>query len=188
MSVTITWLPNIEEDIARYEIQRAPDDAGQPGTWVDLTSITHDLNGPNYNSSINRFYLIDETGSLNHWYRLRSIDSSENASDYSIAFQPSEATAPPTFPNTVALYEHYGEENALQITDIDGNPLDAVQIRVYRKIDYDLHNYDTIIGQTLSTLQGGWQAAIFVEAGLTYTIHCFKPNTYNPKTYEITVP
>jgi len=188
MSVTITWLPNIEYDIDHYDIQRAPDVDEQPGTWINLVTIPHNTSGPNYNPAINRFFYDDATGTLNDWYRLRAVDVDGNASAYGTTFKPSESTSPPTFPNTVALFENYNTENALQITDLNGNPLENVQIRVYKKIDYDLNNFDAVVGQTLSTAAGGWQTVLFVDAGLTYTIHCFKPYAFSPKTQEVTVP
>ena len=82
MSVTITWMPNTEPDIAHYDVQRAPDDEGTHGTWIDLISIDHSLTGPNFDPTTSRFFIVDMTGTLQHWYRLRSVDTDNNASGY----------------------------------------------------------------------------------------------------------
>jgi hypothetical protein len=78
MSVTVTWLPNTEPDIASYEWQRAPDDAGGPGAWTDLVTIVHDLSGPNYDVTSGRFFYVDATGTTSHWYRVRAVDTNDN--------------------------------------------------------------------------------------------------------------
>jgi len=188
MSVTITWLPNTESDIASYDVQRAPDDAGQPGTWADLISIDHDLGGPNYDPSSNRFFIVDTTGILTNWYRLRAVDTDGNASGWGNPFQPSESTTPPPFPNTVAINEDYSSTNALQPTDPDGNPLKDVQIRIYKKVDYDLENFEAVVGVTTTLEEGKWQNPVTVEAGYTYTVQFFKPGEYGPNAVEVVVP
>lgn len=188
MSVTITWAPNTEPDIDHYNVQRAPDNAGVPGTWADLVSITHDLGGANYDSGSNRFFYVDTTGSTSHWYRLRSVDTDGNASGYSNPFQPSESTTPPPFPNTVALSEDYGGTDSLRYDDPDGAPIEDAQVRVYKKIDYDLENYGAAIGVTTTDTAGGWVNPVTVEAGFTYTIEFFKPGAFGPDTQEVVVP
>lgn len=188
MSVTITWLPNTEPDIKNYDIQRAPDNAGVPGTWVDLVTIAHDLLGPNYDPSSNRFFYIDTTGTLDNWYRLRSGDTADNKSGYSNPFQPSESTTPPPFPNTVALDEDYGTENNLRYNDPDGRPIADAQVRVYKKTDYDLENYAAVVGVTTTDANGGWVDPVTVEAGFTYTVQFFKPGAFGPDTREVVIP
>lgn len=188
MSVTIRWLPNTEPDIASYDIQRAPDDSGVPGVWADLISITHDLLGANYDVSTNRFFIVDTTGSLTHWYRLRSVDTDGNASGYSNPFQPSESTTPPPFPNTVVLNEDYGDINSLQYATDGGDPIEAAQVRVFKKTDYDLENFGAAIGVTTTDSSGAWANPITVEAGFTYTVEFFKPGAYGPNAQEVIVP
>lgn len=188
MSVTITWLPNTESDIKAYDIQRAPDVAGVPGTWADLITIVHDLLGPNYDPTSGRFFYADHTGTLQNWYRLRSVDTEDNKSGYSPQFQPSESTTPPPFPNTVALDEDYGVENNLRYTTPDGDPIEAAQVRVYKKIDYDLENYAAVVGVTTTDETGGWVDPVTVEAGTTYVVQFFKPGLYGPDTREVVIP
>lgn len=188
MSITLRWVPNTETDIAEYDIQRAPDDAGAPGVWVDLTTITHNLSGANYDAAEGRFFYEDLTGSTDHWYRIRSEDVAGNVSEYTVPFQPSETVAPPPFPNTVALYEDYGDDDTLRLTDLDGVPIENAQVRVYRKADYDLQQYDSVLGTTTTDSTGGWTAPIFVEAGYTYTVYFDKPGAFDPTTVEIVVP
>jgi hypothetical protein len=188
MSVTIRWLPNTETDIDHYDVQRAPDASGVPGTWADLITITHDLGGVNYDAGTNRFFIVDTTGTLTHWYRVRSADSDGNASGYSNPFQPSESTTPPPFPNTVVLSEDYGTVNSLQYTNDGGDPIDEAQIRVFKKTDYDLENFGAALGVTTTNATGGWVNPITVEAGFTYTIEFFKPGVYGPDAQEVIVP
>jgi hypothetical protein len=188
MSVRLTWLPNTEADIDHYEWQRAPDASGVPGTWADLISIDHDLGGPNYDAPTNRFFYVDLTGTTDHWYRIRAVDTDGNASGWGNPFQSSESTTPPPFPNTVVLNEDFGAENALQYTDPDGAPVDGAQIRVYKKTDYDLENFSAAVGVTTTNATGGWVDPVTVEAGFTYTIQFFKPGAFGPDAQEVVVP
>lgn len=188
MSVTITWLPNTEPDIKDYDVQRAPNNGGIPGTWADLVTITHDLLGPNYDVASSRFFFDDTTGALDNWYRLRSGDTDDNKSGYSNPFQPSETATPPPFPNTIALNENYGTENSLRYQDPDGAPIADAQIRVYKKVDYDLRNLAATIGTTTTNENGGWTNTVIVEAGFTYTVHYCKPGVFGPDTREVVVP
>lgn len=188
MSVTITWLPNTEADMKEYDVQRAPDDGGQHGTWADLVTIAHDLLGPNYDQTSDRFFYVDTTGSLDHWYRVRAADVDGNQSGYTPPFQPSESTTPPPFPNTVALNEDYGTENQLQYKDPDGEPIKDAQIRVYKKIDYDLENFEAAIGVTTTDDSGSWVNPVTVEAGFTYVVQFYKPGAFGPDKEEVVVP
>jgi hypothetical protein len=189
MSIRLTWLPNTEADIDHYDWQRAPDNAGVPGTWADLVSIDHDLLGPNYDPTSNRFFYIDLTGTTDNWYRIRAVDTEGNESGWGNHFQPSESTTPPPFPNTVTMNQDYGGANELQPTDNDtGLPVEGVQIRVYKKIDYDLQNFEAAVGVTTSDADGGWENPITVEAAFTYVIQYFKPGNYGPNTHEVIVP
>lgn len=188
MSVTITWLPNTEPDMDHYDVQRAPDNNGAPGVWTDATTIAADIAGPNYDLITGRFFYTDSTGNTSTWYRLRSVDTANNVSGWSNPFQPSENTVPPPFPNTVQLDEDYGGEASLRYDTPDGTAIGGAQVRVYRKIDYDLENYDSAIGVTTTDTTGGWTDPVIVEAGLTYTVQFFKPGAYGPDTQEVTVP
>lgn len=188
MSVTITWIPNTESDMLNYEVQRADDVVGVPGTFADLVTIVHDLLGPNYDPVSNRFFYIDSTGILINWYRLRSRDTNANVSGWSNPFQPSTSITPPPFPNTVHLDEDYNGANSLQYVDPDGVPINEAQIRVYKKVDYDLEKYDAAVGVTTTDATGCWVNPVTVEAGLTYTVQFFKPSAFGPDTTEVVVP
>jgi len=188
MSVKLTWLPNTETDMASYDWQRAPDAAGEPGTWAFLINITHAIPGPNYDPTSNRFFYDDPDGNLTYWYRIRAIDTNGNESGWGNPFQSSESTTPPPFPNTVVLDEDYDVTNNLQPTDPDGNPIEDAQIRVFKKIDYDLENYTAVVGVTTSNARGEWLNPITVEAGFTYTVQFFKPGNFGPNTTEVIVP
>jgi len=188
MSVTITWIPNTEADMKEYDLQWAADAGGVPGTFADLTTVAHDLLGPNYDPTSNRFFYIDVDGTLTHWYRLRSEDTNSNVSGWSNPFQPSTSITPPPFPNTIHLDENYSGDNALQYTDPDGAPINEAQVRVYKKVDYDLEKYDATVGVTTTDETGGWVDPVTVEAGLTYVVQFFKPGAFGPDTTEVVVP
>jgi hypothetical protein len=190
MSVTITWLPNTEADMDHYDVQRAPDSSGQPGTWADLVSIDHDTGGPNYDAASGRFFYADTTGTTDHWYRLRSVDTDNNASSYGNPFQPSETTTPPPFPNTVPIDESYEFQPSSDLVykDPDGNIIADAQVRLYRKTDYDLGNFTAALGVTTTDSAGKWDDPITVEAGYTYVVQFYKPGYFGPDAQEIVVP
>jgi hypothetical protein len=188
VSIKLTWLPNTESDIAQYDWQRAPDNAGLPGAWTDLVSIPHAIPGPNYDPDANRFFYVDESGTVGDWYRERAVDTDGNASGWSDPFQPSESTTPPPFPNTVILDQDYGGTNELQPVDPDGSPLVAVQVRVWKKIDFDVGNFAATVGTTSTEALGKWAQPITVEAGFTYVIQFFKPGAFGPNTQEVIIP
>jgi hypothetical protein len=190
MSITLTWLPNTEPDIASYDVQRAPDAGGIPGTFVDCVNIVHDLLGPHYNPASNRFFYVDTSGSLSHWYRMRAVDINGNASGYSNPFQPSESTTPPPFPNTIPLDDTYEYQTGSNLKYIDehGHPIAEVQVRVYKRIDFDLNNFAAAVGVTTTNAEGAWNNPIIVEAGYTYVVHYFKPGAYGPDHQEVVVP
>jgi hypothetical protein len=188
VSIRLTWLPNTESDISRYDWQRAPDVAGVPGTWVDLISVAHVIPGPDYDPTSNRFFYVDATGSTTLWYRERAVDTDGNPSGWSDPFQPSESTTPPPFPNIVALNQDYGGVNELQPIDPDNHPLVGVQIRIWKKIDFDLGNYAAAVGTTSTSTEGRWNQPITVEAGFTYVIQFFKPGAFGPNLQQVIVP
>ena len=188
MRVKLTWLPNTEPDVASYDWQRAPDDEGHPGVWEDLVTIDHDLLGPNYDPLINRFFYVDFPEDRDVWYRIRATNVHYISSGWGEPFQPKEPTDPPVFPNKVALNEHYGAHNALQIVDHDNVPIADAQIRIYWRADYDLQRLDNIIGVAVTNAQGGWVQPVFVEAGFTYIMHYTKPGICGPDVHEIVVP
>jgi len=74
------WTANSEADLATYEVQRAPDSGGAPGAYATI-AVTGRLN----------FYVDQDfsdaqiAAQSTFWYRVRAIDSSENAGDWSTA-------------------------------------------------------------------------------------------------------
>jgi hypothetical protein len=69
MSITVTWSPSSETDIASYEIARS---AASAGPWVVQASVIHNLTGPNITNGL--FFWTDPTGTTSHWYRIVVID------------------------------------------------------------------------------------------------------------------
>lgn len=190
MSIKLTWLPNTEPDIAAYDWQRAPNVSGAPGTFTDLVTIAHNLSGPNFDPVSQRFFYEDTTGDLTYWYRIRAKDSNDNTSGWSNYFQPSESTTPPPFPNTIYLNESYEYPPGIDQRYVDLNtvPVANAQVRVYKKVDYDLGNLDAAVGTTTTDVSGTWQNPIVVEAGYSYVIYYFKPGVIGPDAKEIVVP
>jgi len=84
--------------------------------------------------------------------------------------------------------EDYDGENNLRYEDDNGDPINEAQVRVFKKIDYDLENYTAAVGVTTTDATGGWVNPVTVEAGLTYTIQFFKPGYFGPDTKEVIVP
>ncbi|MGB4204527.1 MAG: hypothetical protein WBJ84_02780, partial [Bacteroidales bacterium] len=77
--VGLQWTANSEADLAEYEIQRAPDSGGAPGAYVALAKAR--LN----------FYIDQDFSDAQiaaegtWWYRVRAVDTSGNAGDWSTA-------------------------------------------------------------------------------------------------------
>lgn len=188
MSVRLTWLPNTEPNMDYYEWQRATDINDEPGSWEALINVSHVIPGPNYDATTERFFYDDTTGDNTNWYRMRALVTSGNTSGWCTPFRASSAISPPTFPNTVTLDEDYGATNALQPTDEDGVPLDEVQIRIWKKIDFDLQNFEAVVGVTETDETGSWTQPVVVEAGFTYVIQFYKPGSFGPNSTEVIVP
>ena len=127
---------------------------------------------------------------LTDWYRIRAKDSEGNSSGWSNYFRPSESTTPPPFPNTVYLNEAYEYPPGIdqRYVDLQAVPIADAQVRIYKKIDYDIGNFGAAIGATTTNAVGDWQNPIVVEAGFTYIIQYFKPGVMGPDAKEIVVP
>jgi len=75
-AIGIQWDANSEADLAYYELQRAPDSGGSPGTYATI-AICY----------LNFFWDKDFTDAQiaaqdAFWYRVRAVDTSGNASNY----------------------------------------------------------------------------------------------------------
>lgn len=88
----------------------------------------------------------------------------------------------------VALYEDYGGIDNLQLVDGDGVPVEGATISVYRKVDYDVEDFDKILSVTQTTDKGYWAEPVFVPVGDTYVIVYYKDNEIGTTTIEVTVP
>lgn len=77
--VGLTWTANTEADLRHYEIQRAPDNSGSPGTWSTQAYAA-------LNFYIDQAFSDEEISDEDtFWYRVRAIDSSGNNGDWATA-------------------------------------------------------------------------------------------------------
>lgn len=84
MANRVTWLPSTETDIASYRLESS---ATQTGTYAALATITHDLQGADYDSAQGVFFYDHAAGGTSTWYRLIAIDAALNESQPSTPFQ-----------------------------------------------------------------------------------------------------
>jgi hypothetical protein len=182
MSNQIKWLPNTEADIASYNLETAPDAVTL--TFTALATVTHDLNGPEYDGT--HFFYNDVAGINSAWYRIIAVDTGGNLSAPSPAFQPAAAPSAP-LPQTVGFNQDYGSVSALMPVDTNGSPIDQCQVRVFYTTDYNNNDLSTPVGTTTTNGLGEWEETIFVSPGFTYTIHFELPSVFSPNSEERTV-
>jgi hypothetical protein len=181
----IKWRPSTSPNVIAYEIIYS--DTGRDGPYTTLTQVLHQLPGPNWNAA-GYFYYNDQE-IIYRYYRIRVLDRYGNIAEdeaptpFKAGNDPVEA---PTL-HFVALTENTGGTNNLQYVTTGGTPVNAADIRVYKKIDYDLRNLSAAVGTTITTAAGTWLTPIFVEPGHTYTVVFHKTNEYGPDTLEVTV-
>ena len=185
MSVTVTWAPVTAPDIAKYRLERS--DSGIGGPYLLVVEFDHDLLGPNYDTATGRFKYTDPVGGNDDFFRLFSVDVGNNLSVPSVPFQAGAVGVPPSFINQVSVDHNFGTPNALQPVNPGGSPIEGVQVRLFKKVDFDAGNTDAPLGTVLTDAKGRWTNPIFLEAGLTYTVQFEKPSAYGPNSVEITV-
>jgi hypothetical protein len=114
MAIKLTWLPNTEADIASYEIWRASDNVN----FTLQTTIVHNLGDAGvFDTSIGRFFWNDPTGTTSLWYKIRSKDTSDNLSAFTVSKQ---AGAP--LPPVCVLFG--------TVLKTDGTPEEEAQIQI----------------------------------------------------------
>lgn len=114
MGIKLTWLPNPEADIDKYEIWKSPDN----NIFAKETEIDHDVGDPAvYDASIGRFYWEDAAGLTTDWYKIRAVDIASNYSAFTVAKQG----GPPTPPICVL----FGT-----VLDVNGDPNTNVQVQI----------------------------------------------------------
>lgn len=174
MSIKLTWLPNPEADIDKYEIWSSPDN----NIYTLETTITHDIGDPAvYDATIGRFYWIDTTGLVTDYYKIKAFDTVGNPSSFTV---PKQA-GPPTPPICVL----FGT-----VLDLDGEPQTEAQIQI--KIKDTKQGKDgqfvTVYGVTSAEVEvftddaGFWEANIM--QGATVRVIIPKINL----DVELTVP
>jgi hypothetical protein len=182
----IKWLPSGSPNVIAYEILKS--DTGKDGPYTLLIQVLHQIPGSNWNTAGGYFFLNDEE-IIYRYYRIRVLDRYGNIAEDEAPTPFKAGNNPVVVPSLsfVALQENTGGVNALQYVSRGGTPIGNANIRVYKKIDYDLRNLSRAIGTTITNANGGWINPICVEPGETYTIVYHKVNEYGPDTIEVTV-
>lgn len=67
----IAWDRDLDTSISSYQINRGPT---INGPWSYVNSISNDINSPNYNPSVQKFFYADASGSADSWYRVVPVD------------------------------------------------------------------------------------------------------------------
>jgi hypothetical protein len=71
--IGLSWTANSEADLKHYEIQRAPDVTGSPGTWATIALAR-------LNYYIDQDFTDPEISANDtFWYRVRAVDTSDNS-------------------------------------------------------------------------------------------------------------
>lgn len=97
MSTTIFWSANTDPYVASYTIERS---TSSTGSYVYVQTVTHDLTGSNFDTINNLFFYVDTAGTEASWYRIKSTDTLNQSSPYTLPFQPAG-----TEPGLVSLAE-----------------------------------------------------------------------------------
>ncbi len=204
-SVTVKLIQGVDKDVDLLAVQ---DD----GTPIDLTSATlieTIRNGdgdvvltknPRITDPINGRYTLSfkaiDTARLQLGTYLHDVKASWPPSTTLSIIDPSffvvtlggvTSTPPPAFSNTVSIDQNWELSDSLRYMDAGGNPIDAAQIRVYLKSDYDAGNLAAPVGSTLTTADGRWKDPVLVIPGYTYVVRFEAPNRFGPDTATITV-
>jgi hypothetical protein len=186
MTQIIKWKPVTTPNIVAYEIIFS--DTGIDGEYTLLATVLHQIPGANWLGAEGVFFYEDNEVP-HRWYQLRTLDSFGNTAE-SQAPTPFQAGNDPVEAPSLhflALNEDTGGQNNLQYVTEGGTPVEGATIRVYKKLDWDIRNYDKTIGSTITTAAGKWANPVFVQPGETYTIVYHKVHEYGPDTAEITV-
>lgn len=182
----IKWLPSGSPNVIAYEIIKS--DEGRDGPYTLLAQILHQIPGANWNSP-GAYFFYDDVEIIYRYYRIRVLDRYGNVAE-DTAPTPFKAGNDPVITPTLhflALHEHTNGQNNLTYVTDGGTPIGNADIRVYKKIDYDLRNFAKAVGTTITSAAGTWVNPVFVEPGETYTIVYHKVNEYGPDTIEVTV-
>lgn len=182
----IKWLPSAAPNVIAYEILFS--DTGISGTYTLLAQVLHRVPGPNWDGTGGYFYYNDAEV-IYRYYRIRVLDQYGNVAEDEAPTPFKAGNDPVEVPTLhfVPLTENSGGTNNLKYVTQGGTPVGSANIRVYKKIDYDLRNLSKVVGTTITTANGTWSTPVFVEPGETYTVVYHKVNEYGPDIVEITV-
>jgi hypothetical protein len=181
----IKWLPNTSPNIVAYEVLFS--DTGSAGQYSTLTTVAHIIPGPNWSNQ--GYFFFNDTLIPYRFYRLRTLDRYGHIAEDEAPTPFKAGNDPVQAPSlhTQALDANTGGPNALQYVSRGGSPIGNANVRVYRKIDWDLKKLANVIGTTITKGDGTWTNPVFAQPGDTYTIVFHKTFEFGPDTIEITI-
>lgn len=148
--VGLAWTANTEPDLRHYEIQRAPDSGGSPGTWVTQAYAA-------LNFYIDQSFTDEEISDKDtFWYRVRAIDTSNNQGDWAT---PVDATLGQITGDHIAAHTITAAHiaaNTITATEIAAGTITATEIEA-STITADRLNVTTLsaITANMGTLTAG---------------------------------
>lgn len=186
MTQKVSWKSSTAPNVVGYELLFS--DTGIDGDYSVLTTVLHQIPGPNYEASTASFFYNDDEVSY-RWYRVRVVDQYGNKAedDYPTPFKAGNNPVDVPSLHFVSLDHNYSAPNAYQYVTPDGDPVEQATIRVYKKDLWDAGNTTVVVGITKTDENGQWKVPVPVEPGITYTLVFHKENEYGPDTVELTV-
>jgi hypothetical protein len=76
--------------------------------------------------------------------------------------------------------------NELLVVDETDTPIEGVQIQIFDSTEYQAGNFTTVLGGTITDIEGKWVDPIEVPDGGSYVVLFQKYSEYGPKHVEIT--
>lgn len=174
MSVKLTWLPNAEAAIAKYELWKSADNTN----FTLLVEVDHDLgNAALFDNSIGRFYYEDATGLDTDWFKVRAVDAVGNLSSFTVSKQ-----AGPSLPAVCVLFG--------TILRADGSPETEAQIQIFIQNTEKTKEGQFVSGTGVTSLpievftddNGFWEAEIIRQSTVRVVIPKINLDT------ELTIP
>ncbi len=74
----------------------------------------------------------------------------------------------------------------LLVVDETDEPIEGAQIQIFDNVQYQAGDYTTVLGNTISDIEGKWVDPIEVPDGGSYVVLFQKYSEYGPKHVDIT--
>lgn len=158
--VPLSWLPSPEEDVVRYEIERA---AGEAGSFARIASVDGRTNAEytdlgDVTGSGRRAALAPLADHTRYWYRIRAVNSVESVSAWSATI---DATTKPVPAVPAGVRAGAGEVNRVTVTWKANREKDIAVYIVSASTTPDLH-----FMEIARVEPGGNPAPMFIEEPL----------------------